>query len=227
MQSRRSLLVWKIFGRRLDGFTNADHPSPEEPGGTVLYHRGEAIGPEVKGYKSLLESADIDYHGSVMPPPEAVAGTYEGPDGRKIKVAPLSDEDRRTLVRWIDLGCPVDLNADRGMMLDEGRPTLVVASPRAGSGDRPLERILLGMHDYDTGPDPDSLTVSADFEVDGIKPGENLAKKFKPLEGQRWEMKLNTPLTELRNAKLTVTVKDRQGNVSRMERTFSIVPSVR
>ena len=25
-QSRRSLLTWKIFGRRMDGWTNADHP---------------------------------------------------------------------------------------------------------------------------------------------------------------------------------------------------------
>ena len=47
-----------------------------------------------------------------MPPPEAVAGTYVGPDGKKIKVAPLTDEDRRTLVRWIDLGCPIDLDYD-------------------------------------------------------------------------------------------------------------------
>ena len=47
-----------------------------------------------------------------MPPPDAVAGTYVGPDGKKIKVAPLSDEDKRTLVRWIDLGCPIDLDYD-------------------------------------------------------------------------------------------------------------------
>ena len=52
------------------------------------------------------------YTGSIMPPPEAVAGTYVGPDGKKIKVAPLTDEDRRTLVRWIDLGCPIDLDYD-------------------------------------------------------------------------------------------------------------------
>ena len=55
-----------------------------------------------------------------MPPPEAVAGTYVGPDGKKIKVAPLTDEDRRTLVRWIDLGCPIDLDFD---------PTQARASP--------------------------------------------------------------------------------------------------
>src|SRR6185295_7767270 len=31
-QSRRSLLVWKIFGQRLDGWTNADHPTETVPG---------------------------------------------------------------------------------------------------------------------------------------------------------------------------------------------------
>ena len=44
---------------------------------------------------------DRDYSGSIMPPPEAV---------KKGKVQPLSDEDRRTIVRWIDLGCPIDLD---------------------------------------------------------------------------------------------------------------------
>ena len=54
------------------------------------------------------------------------------PDGRKIKVTPLTDEDRLTLVRWIDLGCPIDLDYDPpqperrgyGWMCDDKRPTL-------------------------------------------------------------------------------------------------------
>ena len=79
-----------------------------------------------------------------MPPPEAVAGTYDGPDGQKIKVAPLTDEDRRTLVRWIDLGCPIDLDYDPakpqkrgyGWMLDDQRPTLTLTYPE-GRRQRP------------------------------------------------------------------------------------------
>ena len=74
-----------------------------------------------------------------MPPPEAVAGTYVGPDGKKIKVAPLSDEDRRTLIRWIDLGCSIDLRFDpqrtdprTSPFADRTLPTLTVAHPRAG-----------------------------------------------------------------------------------------------
>jgi hypothetical protein len=37
-----------------------------------------------------------------------------------------------------------------------------------------------------------------------------------------WELALATPLTNLPKGKLTVSVKDRQGNTSRIERTFSV-----
>ncbi len=49
------------------------------------------------------EISHIGYIGSIMPPPKAVQSG---------KVQPLSDEDRLTLVRWIDLGCPIDLTFD-------------------------------------------------------------------------------------------------------------------
>src|SRR6185436_17602774 len=136
MQSRRSLLVWKIFGERLDGFSNDDHPSEPEPGAGYYVHKGERV-PTDKNRARY----DLDYHGTPMPPPDAVAGKYKTPDGRLIKVAPLTDEDRFTLVRWIDLGCPIDLDYDRrqpdarqfGWMLDDNRPTLALTSPQPGA----------------------------------------------------------------------------------------------
>jgi hypothetical protein len=231
MQSRRSLLVWKIFGKRLDGFANEDHPSESEPGSGVLMHRGQRIDPgDEKRFKEMLKLSDVDYRGGIMPPPEAVAGTWKGPDGKPIKVEPLTDEDRRTLVRWIDLGCPVDLDFDpkrpsavgQGLLRDEGQPTLTLAEPRRGSNPVPLTRILVGMHDYDTGLDMDSFTVVADFPIDGVAPGENLASKFQALADQRWELKLAEPITSLPRGWLTVSVKDRQGNTTRIERTFSV-----
>src|SRR3954454_23178247 len=103
---------------------------------------------------------NLAYTGSIMPPAEAVAGTYKGADGKKIKVPPLSDEDRRTLVRWIDLGCPIDLDyaaaqpAGRGSgwLQDDSRPTLTLTYPRAGA-NADLTRIRVGMHDSDSGLD--------------------------------------------------------------------------
>src|SRR6185503_8788054 len=52
-QSRRSLLVWKIFGQRLDGWTNADHPSEPAPGDPLQ----AGIDPN---------EADHDYTGEAM-----------------------------------------------------------------------------------------------------------------------------------------------------------------
>src|SRR5262245_12916473 len=160
-----------------------------------------------------------------MPPPEAVAGTYVGPDGQKIKVAALSDEDRLTIVRWIDLGCPIDLDFDPakpqttgyGWMLDDNRPTLALTYPQAGVNPA-LTRILVGMHDYGTGLDMESFQVVADFPVNGTAAGENLAAKFKPKSDGVWELMLTNPPANLAKGKLTVAVKDRQGNTNRIER---------
>ena len=86
----------------------------------------------------------------------------------------------------------------------------------------PLTRILVGMHDYYTGLDMDSFQVVADFTLDGVAAGQNLASKFKAKSPGVWEWALARPLTELPKGKLTVSVKDRQGNVTRIERTFAV-----
>ncbi len=233
-QSRRSLLVWKVHGRRTDGWSNDDFTSEVVPGDyTSLQHKGQAVDPKTLKYKDQPSKAappyNLAYTGSAMPPPEAVAGTYEGPGGTKIKVEPLSDEDRRTLVRWIDLGCPIDLDYDPaqpmargyGWMLDDTRPTLALPLPRPGVNE-PLTRISVGMHDYYSGLALDSFEVMADFPLAGVAAGTNLASKFQARGDGVWELRLPAPLANLPRGKLTVAVKDRQGNVSRIERTFSV-----
>jgi hypothetical protein len=221
LQARRSLLTWKVFGKRLDGFSNDDHPSETEPGSGVLALNGEKV--DLTKNRSRW---DLDYAGSVMPPADAVAGTYMAPDGKKIKVEPLTDEDRRTLVRWIDLGCPIDLDYDpkkpeergRGWMADDNRPVLTLTSPAAGRNG-PVSRILIGMHDYYSGLDPASFKVTADVAVDGIAAGTNLAPNFKVLSPGVWELKLSKPLA---SGRLSVEIRDRQGNTSRIERLYTV-----
>lgn len=221
MQARRSLLVWKIFGERLDGFSNDDHPSEPEPGAGYYTQKGERV-PTDKARARY----DLDFLGLQMPPPQAVAGTYKAPNGKVIKVSALSDEDRFTLVRWIDLGCPIDLDRGtpesrgRGWFLDDNRPVLTVTAPLAGH-NASLNRILIGTYDYYTGLDAGSFSVTADFPVNGCAAGENLAPKFKPLSQGVWELKLKRPIQDLRAGMLAVSIKDRQGNTSRIERTFS------
>ncbi|VTR93469.1 Uncultured bacterium genome assembly Metasoil_fosmids_resub (Fragment) OS=uncultured bacterium PE=4 SV=1 [Gemmata massiliana] len=214
-QSRRSLLIWKVYGARLDGWSNDDFPTETTPGDArTLKLKGEPVTNTLAN----RNRADLDFTGSVMPPPEAVKAG---------KVAPLTDEDKLTLVRWIDLGCPIDLDYDPaapqktsfGWALDDQRPTLALTSPKAGVNP-PLDRILIGMHDYGTGLDATSFTVTATFTANGAAPGTNLAEKFTALGGGVYELKLATPLTGT-NEKLTVSVKDKQGNVTRIDRTFS------
>jgi hypothetical protein len=225
-QSRRSLLIWKIFGQRLDGWKNEDFACEKVPGdATSLELRGKPYRIGVDGDGRLVGLA---YKGSIMPPADAVAGTYER-DGKKIKVAPLSDEDRRTLVRWIDLGCPIDFDSQPahpqrlglGWMCDETRPTLTLTYPRPGVNP-PLTRVLVGMSDYYTGLDADSFHVTADFALGGVAAGEELASRFRPKSPGAWELKLAAPLERLARGKIEVSVKDRQGNVTRIERTFSV-----
>jgi hypothetical protein len=223
-QARRSLLVWKLFGSRLDGFTNDDHPSESEPGRGDLVHAGQALDPAQHAPRS-----DIDYVGGPMPPPEAVAGTYRDTDGRAVQVPPLSDEDRRTILRWIDLGCPIDLDYDPehpevrgyGWMCDDQRPTLAVAWPQPGHNAN-VERIVLGLFDYGSGLDESSLSVEANVPLDGQEAGTNLATQFRLSGDSVWEWKLQDPITALPSARLKVSVRDRQGNETRIERSFSV-----
>lgn len=218
LQSRRSLLIWKVFGERLDGFSNDDHPSEARPGDSErLVLRGQEV--DVAKNKSRQ---DLDYVGSPMPPPEAV---------RSGKVKPLSDEDRRTLARWIDLGCPIDLrfdpqNPDRagiGWMLDDQRPTLTVSQPAPGRNSN-LSRIVIGMHDYGTGLDLNKFHVWASFRVDGAPAKLDIAPRFQRTDTGVWELRLAKPISQLESGTIIVSVADRQGNVTRVERTFSVAP---
>src|SRR5262249_51656827 len=177
-QSRGSLLIWKLFGKRMDGHADDEPAVPA----------GQKPKPVVK------------FEGSLMPPPEAVAGTFKGADGKAVKVAPLTDEDRLTLVRWIDLGCPIDLDHEpgrpdgrTGWFADRTVPTVTVAAPAAGKNSD-LSRLLVGIHDAYSGIDPQSFEVIADFAVNGIPPGVNLAPKMKAKAPGVWELPLTTRL---------------------------------
>lgn len=215
LQARRSLLVWKLFGRRLDGFSNDDHPSESQPGAGDLVLRGEPV--SIDKNRARL---DIDYTGSIMPPPDAV---------KSGKVQPLSADDRLTILRWIDLGCPLDQDYDaseptvvgRGWQLDDTRPTLTVAWPQPGKNG-PSDRLLIGMTDYGSGLVANSLQVTTDFKLAGLPAKENLASRFRELSPGVWELKLDRPITAIEQARLAVSVSDKQGNKTRVVRTFSV-----
>jgi hypothetical protein len=78
------------------------------------------------------------------------------------------------------------------------------------------------MHDYYSGLDMGSFRVVADFPVDGAAAGTDLSPRFRQKSQGVWELKLGQPVTALARGRLSVSVTDRQGNVSRVERTFSV-----
>lgn len=207
-QSRRSLLVWKLYGERLDGFSNDDHPSELEPGTGKLFLKGA----EVDAQKNKARY-DLDFTGKAMP------GNGHA----------LTDEQKRTVARWIDLGCPIDLDYDAqnpakrgfGWMLDDQRPTLALTLPAAGKNAE-LSRIVIGAHDYGTGFGEGAVRVTADFAIDGTAAGENLFPMFKQASAGVWVLELRAPVKELARGTLTVTATDKQGNVTRVERAFRV-----
>jgi len=78
------------------------------------------------------------------------------------------------------------------------------------------------MHDYYSGLDESSFQVTADFEINGIPPGANLASKFKQTHRGVWELQLNQPITNLPGGTLDVSIKDQQGNLNQVVRKFRI-----
>ncbi len=173
--------------------------------------------------------ADLDYTGSVMPPPEPSPATTSGPTARRSRSPASTDEDRRTLVRWIDLAARSTWTTTRiepeatgfGWMLDDQRPTLTLTSPRAGANP-PLTHasssacttmagsIWIASGSWRTSRSTASIA------------GENLAERFRSVSRGIWEFTPDKPVT-VANGKITVSVNDRQGNLTRIERTFSAI----
>ena len=85
-----------------------------------------------------------------------------------------------------------------------------------------ISHIVIGMHDFYTGLDEGSLEVIADFPVDDVTAGENLASRFQQISPGVWDLKLSKPVASLAEGTLVVSVKDREGNTTRIERTFSV-----
>ena len=201
-QARRSLLVWKVFGRRLDGFTNDDHPTERVPGDASTLPEG--VNPN---------DADIDYTGTIMPPPGS-------------KYPSLTADEKMTIARWVDIGAPISsplpVTRESGWLVDDLRPTLTVSSPRAGENAGPLAEIRIGAFDHYSGLDPESWSVTADFVVGGVAPGTKLAGALVETGDHVWSIVLREPIRELEDGTLSVEVSDQQGNVTRVERRFSM-----
>src|SRR5262249_60882817 len=84
-----------------------------------------------------------------------------------------------------------------------------------------LSRILIGMTDYYSAMDEKSFEVRADFAVNGVAAGQNLASRFRPVSQGVWELRLAQPIRTLKQGTLVVSARGRQGNITRIERSVS------
>ncbi len=206
-QSRRSLLTWKVFGQRLDGWSNDDHPTESTPGDASTLPNG-----------ADPNDADLDYVPSTAHP----AGGMPS----------LSRAQRITFARWIDLGAPIDVaqtrgNPGMGWFLDDLRPTLTISSPRPNFNPSPPSVIRFGMADAYTGINPGSLSVIASFTVQGRRPRSELADLAVEVQPDIFEIAIgsNAFVTPLEGAHVLAEVADNQGNIKRVDLRFSTVAS--
>jgi hypothetical protein len=198
-QSRRSLLTWKIFGRRLDGWSNADHPTESVAGDPSTLPSG-----------ANANQADLDYTGAMMPPPGS-------------GVPSLTEDEKLLVARWIDLGAPIDYaQTAYGWFLDDLRPTLEVSLPRPGANPLPLDRFRIGVADAHSGVNLASLSVTADLALEGRAAGAELADLMQPEGDGIYTIVLSAPIPPVSGAHLHVRVEDHQGNVTRVSRKFSV-----
>ncbi|MDO6558271.1 HzsA-related protein [Paraglaciecola chathamensis] len=202
-QSRRSLLIWKLLGRRLDGWNNDDHPTESTPGDVKTLPKD-----------TIPNEADIDFLGTIMPPDNS-------------DISPLSENEKLTFIRWIDLGCPVDTSKGTkregyGWFLDETKPTLNIAAPNAKNLKQPLTEIVIGIADYYSGIDIESLSITASFQIDNHAPDTQLSPFFTSKNKGIYTYKLKTPIYELSDGEISVEIGDRQGNINKMVRSFKI-----
>jgi len=198
-QSRRSLLAWKVFGKRMDGWTNADHPTESIPGNAATLPPG-----------ANANFADLDYIGTIMPPPGS-------------GVPELSEDEKMLIARWIDLGCPINLGA-YGWFLDDLRPTLTVSSPRANRNVQPLTEIRVGFADANSGINSNSLSIKADFQINGFAPGTELKSQGILVDDGIIVIPLTTPVINMATGMITVVVYDHQTNKNEVAVRFWVEP---
>ncbi|MBS1812226.1 MAG: PD40 domain-containing protein [Acidobacteria bacterium] len=206
-QARQSLLAWKIFGRRLDGRTNADRPSPTDPSNPAT----------IPGGLSFYD-CDLDYTGEQMPPPNSGLT--------------LTWDERMKIARWIDIGCPIDLTTPNmavgwktyaAFLEDDLRPTLsLIPSVAEATKARRLSRFVIGAYDLESGINPATLSVTMDRAVGNFPAGTNIAANATIINGGTVVINLPTSI-DLVAAAVTVAVeiRDQAGHTTRILRTYS------
>lgn len=199
-QSRRSLLTWMVFGQRLDGWTNADHPTETVPGDENTLPIG-----------ANPNEADLDFVASASHP----AGG----------IPTMTMKEKMTLARWIDLGAPLDISVTTGTglgwFIDDVKPTLTISSPRQNINTDLINEIRFGLADANSGIDFSTLSVKADFIINGQAANTELSSLVTTVSEGIYKIQLNQALEQdFQERHIMIEIKDNQGNVKRVDLRF-------
>jgi len=85
-----------------------------------------------------------------------------------------------------------------------------------------VSELRIGMADAMSGLNPDSLSIQADIAINGRAAGTELASLARPVADGVWAVKLRPALANVPAATVRVSVKDKQGNITRVAQKFSV-----
>jgi hypothetical protein len=199
-QSRRSLLVWKVFGQRLDGWDNNDHPTETVPGDASTLPPG-----------SNTNAADLDFVASPAHPQGGMPA--------------LSMKEKMTIARWIDLGAPLDISVTTGTglgwFIDDIKPTLNISQPHVNTNNQAINDFVFSLTDANSGIDFSSLSVKADFTVNGQPANTELSSLVTNIGDGIYQIQLQQTLTaDNQERHIKINIKDNQGNIIRKDLRF-------
>ncbi len=199
-QSRRSLLVWKIFGQRLDGWSNDDHPTESALGDANTLPAD-----------TNPNHADLDFIASTAHPTGGMTA--------------LTMKQKMTFARWIDLGAPLDISQSTGTNLgwfvDDSKPTLTITQPRQNINNQTINTIRFAMADANSGINFSSLSVTADFPVNGLAAETELSHLVTESGDGIYTIALDQSLNiDPVERHIRVSVNDNQGNIQRKDLRF-------
>jgi len=146
----------------------------------------------------------------------------------------LSDKEKRTIARWVDMGGPIDFPQTDGFGYtdDSQLPIIHLSSPTLGENERDID-VIFGLHDAKSGIDETSINVS--FEYVNIKnkaelviekimvPDFQLKLNKSPLQRGVYSLKL--PQHYMKKSGdyiITIQVKDKTGNKNILTRRFTL-----
>ncbi len=173
----------------------------------------KVLGARLDGRANDTRTGDIDYT------PDPAHASY------------LSWDEKATLIRWIDLGAPIDNCAwpghpcgtpTWGWYEDDLRPTLwaspTVEEARAG----PVSAITVAAYDLESGLAAGTLAVTFDVAIGGQPAGTNFAAGLNPGNGATVAAPLPASVDlAASGGTMTVAIADVAGHVTRIVRTYS------